>query len=281
MRLLFFTAAALCALAGPAAADPPSAQAAFVERLGLLQIDDRCRLLAAGPRATLELSAAQARGSLLRGGWTQARLSELERAVTGAARERACNDPRTQTAVTDARAAHDQFARANVMEFPGWQRAWVARRTTGINGWRLSQSIDARTSFGVRESGGVQTLSLVLSETNATGARLILRDRRRTNSEALDLTSRVAYGLEAGAPAMGAATRTFPSTRVQERRPGGTTQVVFAFPNDAFQAMLALDPRESVVIELLGARTTQRILVEVGDIAAARAFLTLRADEHR
>lgn len=278
MRLLFFTAAALCALAGLAAADPPSAQAAFVERLGLLQIDDRCRLLAPGPRAALEVSAAQARGSLLRGGWTQARLSELERAVNSAARERACADPRTQTAAADARAAHDQFARANVMEFPGWQRAWVARRTTGINGWRLSQSIDARTNFGVRESGGAQTFALVLSDTNATGARLILRDRRRTSAEALDLTSRIAYGLEAGAPAAGAATRTYPSTRAVERRPGGATQAVFSFPNEAFQAMLALDPRESVVIELLGARTTQRILVEVGDIAAARAFLTLRAD---
>ena len=55
-------------------------------------------------------------------------------------------------------------------------------------------------------------------------------------------------------------------------------QTVFTFPDAAFQAMLALDPREAVVIELTGARTTQRLLVEVGDITAARAFLTLRAD---
>jgi hypothetical protein len=45
--------------------------------------------------------------------------------------------------------------------------------------------------------------------------------------------------------------------------------------------MLALDPRESVVIELSRARTTERLYVEVGDVGAARAFLTLRADEDR
>ena len=278
MRLIFFAAAAVAVLASPAAADPPSAQTALVERLGLLQLDERCRLLTPGARSAVQAGAIQARGALLRAGWTSARLGELETAVTAAARQRACADPRTQAAVADARTAFDQWARTNVMEFPGWSRAWVARRVTGINGWRLSQTIDARTSFGIRESSGAQALSLVLSETNATGARLILRDRRRTNAEALDLTSRIAYGLEAGAPAASAITRTYPSTRRIERRPGGITQTVFSFPDAAFDAMLALDPRESVVIELLGARTTQRILVEVGDIAAARAFLTLRAD---
>jgi len=279
MRLFFFTAAAALALAAPAAADPPGAQVVLVERLGLMQIDDRCRLLAPGPRAALEAGAAQARGALLRAGWTHARLGELEAAVEGAARGRACADPRTQSAVTDARAAYDQWARTSVMEFPGWSRGWIARRTTGPNGWRLSQTIDSNASFGVRDLNGAQTLALVMSQTSATGARLILRDRRRASADALDLTRRVAYGLEAGAPAPGAATRTFPSTLRTERRPGGSTmQTVFTFPNAAFDAMLALDPRESIVIEVLGARTTQRLLVEVGDIAAARAFLTLRTE---
>ncbi|HRP10640.1 MAG TPA: hypothetical protein PLK37_06375 [Terricaulis sp.] len=279
MRLLFFTAAAAFALTAPAAADPPGAQAVLVERLGLMQLDDRCRLLEPGPRAALEAGAAQARGALLRAGWTHARLGELEAAVDGAARSRACADPRTQSAVADAREAYDQWARTSVMEFPGWSRAWVARRTTGPNGWRLSQTIDSNASFGVRDINGAQALSLVLNQTSATGARLILRDPRRGHAQALDLTRRVAYGLEAGAPATGSRTRTFPSTLRTERRPGArTTQTVFTFPNAAFEAMLALDPRETVVIEVLGARTTQRLLVEVGDIAPARAFLTLRAE---
>lgn len=275
MRLFFFAAALV--LASPAAADPPDAQAALVERVGLLQIDQRCRLLAPGARSALEAGAAQARGALLRGGWTNTRVSQLESAVVNAARERACADPRTQAAVAEARAAYDQWARTSVMEFPGWSRAWVARRTTGINGWRLSQSIDANTTFGVRERNNAQTLSLALARTNAASARLILRDRRRANAAPLDLPTRVAYGLEAGAPAAGAATLTFPGARAVERRTGAAAQTLFTFPDAAFQAMLALDPRESVVIELIGARATQRLYVEVGDVFAARAFLTLRA----
>lgn len=278
MRLVFFTVIAALALAGPAAADPPGAQAALVERLGLLQLDQRCGLLSPGARAAVEAGAEQARGALLRAGWGYAQLRELEAAVDSAARNRACNDPRTQAAVADAREAYASWARTNVMEFPGWSRSWTARRVTGPNGWRLSQTIDSSASFGVRETDGGQHLSLALAPTSATGARLILRDSRRSNASALDLTRRVAYGLEAGAPAIGAATRTYASATRTERRPGGVMQTVFTFPDAAFQAMLALDPRETVVIEILGARTTQRLLVEVGDIAAARAFLTLRAD---
>lgn len=276
MRILFFATA--LALASPAAAEAPSAQAVLVERLGLIKLDDRCGLLAQGPRAALEAGASQARGALLRAGWSEARLAELDAAITGAARNRACNDPRTQTAAAEAREAYAQWAHTPVMEFEGWRRSWTARRTTGPNRWRLSQTIDSNASFGVREHNSGQALSLVLNQTSASGARLILRDPRRTRPGALDLTARVAYGLEAGAPAPGAATRTFSSARSTEQRQGGAAQTVFTFPGEAFQAMLALDPRESVVIELLGARTTQRLLVEVGDIAAARAFLTLRAD---
>ncbi|MCR6646536.1 MAG: hypothetical protein NVV62_19475 [Terricaulis sp.] len=276
MRLIFFATA--LAFASSAAAEAQSPQAVLVERLGLIKLGDRCRLLSPGPRAALEAGAAQARGALLRAGWNDARLSELDAAVDGAAQNRACTDPRTQAAAADAREAYEQWAHTPVMEFGGWRRNWTARRATGPNRWRLSQTIDANTSFGVRELSGGQALSLVLNQTSATGARLILRDPRRARAGALDLTARVAYGLEAGAPAPGAATRTFPSARSTEQRPGGAAQTVFTFTDEAFQTMLALDPRESVVIELRGARTSERLLVEVGDLAAARAFLMLRAD---
>jgi hypothetical protein len=277
MRFFFLLAATLT-LAGPAAADAPDAQSALVERLGLLHIDARCALLTPGARGALEAGAAQARGALLRSGWTPARVTQLEGAVTRAAGERTCTDARTQAAVAEAREAYAHWARTSVMEFPGWSRGWTARRTTGINGWRLSQAINTQATFGVREIAGAQNLSLVVTETSATSARVIVRDTRRANAAALDLPTRIAYGLEAGAPAAGAATRTFPGVRREERRTRLGTQIVFTFPDAAFQAMLALDPRESVVIELIGARTTERVFVEVGDIAAARTFLTLRVD---
>jgi hypothetical protein len=277
-----FVAALLCLVGAPAAADPPNAQAAFVERTGLLHIDTRCHVLSAGPRTALEAGAAQARGALLRAGWTMARLSELEAAVLQAARERACTDPRVATSVAEARASFEYWAETGSMEFPGWQRAWVARRTTGPNGFRLSQRIDAptRATFGVREREGGQRLSLVTDQGAPTAARLILRDAARSRAGALDLSTRVAYGLQAGAPGVGAVTRSFAGVRATERRTGsGGQQVVFAFPDEAFRALLALDPRESATLELSSGAVTQRLYIEVGDIAAARTFLALRPEQ--
>jgi hypothetical protein len=278
MRSLF-VAALICLAAGPAAADPPSAQAALVERLGLLHIDTRCRVLTPPVRTAVEAGAAQARGALLRAGWTMARMGELESAVTQAARDRACTDPRVATSAAEARASFEHWAQTGSMDFPGWQRGWTARRTTGPNGFRLSQSIDARITFGVREREGGQRLSLVMDQTNASSARLIVRDAARSRAGALDLPTRIAFGLAAGAPAVSTPTRSFPAARTSERRVGGGNQIVFAFPDDAFRALLALDPRESATLELTGGSVTQRLYIEVGDIAAARTFLALRPEQ--
>jgi hypothetical protein len=49
-----------------------------------------------------------------------------------------------------------------------------------------------------------------------------------------------------------------------------TQAIVFNFPQHTANALLALDPREALIIEL-GAT---RLLIEVGDFAAAHAFLS-------
>ena len=69
---------------------------------------------------------------------------------------------------------------------------------------------------------------------------------------------------------------TIPSTRSVERISGGRSQAVFTFPDTAFATLLQLDPRESVELRVQSGRGVQSLYVEVGDIAAARAFLTIR-----
>lgn len=66
-----------------------------------------------------------------------------------------------------------------------------------------------------------------------------------------------------------------PSSRTVERA-DGQQFVVFTFPDTAFRDVVTLDPRETIEIRLQQGRSSQRLLVEVGDIAAARAFLTIR-----
>lgn len=284
MRLVFAALAAALSLSTTAAAtEPPSAQAAFVERRGLLEADAQCRIFTPQVRAALLVSALQARGALLRGGWSLAQLDELENATVAAARARACGDPRTNSAAATARAAYNTTFRSNSMEFPGWARTWSARRVAASDGWRLRQDISEpiSASFGVRQRNGVEQFVLVLPASSEGAAprtaSLQLRNPSRSDASSLDLAGRMARGLEAGLPGPGAA-MTLSATRRIEHPNLFATQAVFVFSDEAFRLLCALDPRETVEIDLSGGRMRQRLLVEVGDVAAARGFLATRAD---
>jgi hypothetical protein len=272
--------AALLAAAPAAASEGADARTAFVERRGLLEADAQCSLFTPTIRSALSVGVAQARGSLLRAGWSSARLRELEAAAIDAARRRACNDARTATAASDARRAFSSWINVASMEFPGWDRIWRASRVIDDSGWRLSQFIDGpvAATFGVRQRGDVQRLTLTLplarGQEAPANAQLILRDASRAAVREVTLPARMSQGLEAGLPSP-AATANIPSVRTIERS-NGQQFAVFTFPDTAFRDVVTLDPRETVEIRLESGRTTQRLLVEVGDVAAARAFLTIR-----
>lgn len=281
MRLIFLAAALGLLTSAMASADAPNARAAYAERRGMIEADTQCRLFTPSIRSALQVSAAQARGALLRSGWTNAQMRELENAAVNAARGRACNDQRTIAAAADARHAFISWANAGTMEFPGWERTWIARRAVTTDpAWRLSQAIDAPVAaiFGVRQRGDAQHLTLVIpvarGQTAPTSATLVMRDASRVRVQEISLTQRMSYGIEAGMPAPNAA-RNAPSTRTIERLDGGRSQAVFAFPDDAFRALMTLDPRESVELRVSTSRGVQSLYVEVGDVGAARAFLTI------
>ena len=278
MRFLIL-ALALCT-AGVASATEQNARTQFVERRGLLEADAQCRLFTPDIRSALGVGLAQARGALLRSGWTSARLRELETAAVNAARSRACNDSRTASAAADARRAFTSWINVGIMEFPGWDRSWRARRVVDDNGWRLSQTIDAPVlaQFGVRQRGELQRLTLAIPLTRGdngpTTAQLILRDPARGSVREVALPQRISEGIEAGLPAPMMST-SVPSSRTVERVEGQQL-AIFTFPDTAFRQLVMLDPRESVEIRLQNGRASQRLFVEVGDIAAARAFLALQ-----
>lgn len=280
MRSLFLALALVSGTVSVASATEPNARTAFVERRGLLEADAQCRIFEPSIRAALSVGLAQARGALLRSGWTSASLRELETAAVNAARNRSCNDQRTAAAAESARRAFASWANTGTMDFPGWDRAWRARRAVDDSGWRLSQLIEAPivANFGVRQRGELQRLTLAIplmrNESGPTSAQLILRDTARASVREVALTQRISQGLEAGLPAPGTST-TIPSSRTLERT-DGQQFVVFTFPDTAFRDLVTLDPRETVEIRLQSGRSSQRLFVEVGDIAAARAFLTLQ-----
>ncbi len=280
MRVPFLSLVLLALAPVAAAEDGRDPRAAFVERRGLLEADVACRLFTPSVRDALLVGSTQARGALLRAGWSSSQVQELERAAISAARARACTDERTISDADAARRGFAAWANAGTMEFPGWDRAWTARRTNRADGWRISQSIDAplAATFGVRDRNAAQHLSLTIPLTRTmqpASATLVLRDPASARATEVSLNQRIALGLAAGAPSAMQA-KTYAGTRAVERPWGGQAQTVFVFPDAAFRDLLQLDPRESVEIRVQNGRTNHRLLIEVGDIAAARAFLVIR-----
>lgn len=279
MRLIFLALVLMTAPAA-AAAEAANARTAFVERRGLLEADAQCSLFTPSIRSALSVGVAQARGALLRAGWTSAHLRELETAAINAARGRACNDRRTAEAAADARRAFSSWINVGTMEFPGWERSWRARRVVDDTGWRLSQfiAVPFAATFGVRQRGDIQRLTLAIplepGQQAPARAELVLRDASRASVREVSLPARMSQGLAAGLPTPAAST-SIPSVRTIERS-GDQQLAVFTFPDTAFRDVVTLDPRESIEIRLESGRATQRLLVEVGDVAAARAFLTIR-----
>jgi len=255
-----------------AAADPPDARAQYAERRGLLEADAACGLFDPTVRGALQIGAAQARGALLRGGWSDARVGELERAAVAAARARQCNDARTLEAAGRARDSFRAWTRTPSLTLPGDEREWRVQRRPDPAGWLLVQDIAAprRAAFGVRPGAVALVVPLPLGARAPARASLIVRDVTQTRAPNLSVPGRNARGLERGAPSLNAARRIHAQGRRIETT-AGLRSVVFIFPPEVLTLLAGLDVRESAIVDLDG----QRLLIEIGDFAAARAFLAL------
>lgn len=251
-----------------------NAQVAYAERRALLEADRTCRLFTASMRSALEAGAGQAAGALLRSGWTMTRLGQLDAAAVSAAQTRPCSDARTVQAAQRARAGFGAYAQTHAMSFPGGSRTWAARRTPDpAGGWMLSQALPGAARFGVRERNGAQELALIVPNgVRAPGAvQLLLRDPVRAATSQMDIPGRLARGLAAGVPAPQNARAFQPRQRLAEN--GATA---FLFAPDALVLMTRLDPREAGAFVFADGRPD--LLIEIGDVAAARSFLAARAN---
>ncbi|MDX2235164.1 MAG: hypothetical protein NW200_11770, partial [Hyphomonadaceae bacterium] len=189
---------------------------------------------------------------------------------------RPCADPVLTRAADGARAGFAGWARLASMRFAGGERAWLARRTQDADRFYLRQDLPGQAIFGIRETGAGAALSLRMplspGAAAPAGARLYFRDRARAPRSAADLPGRTATGLHTLAASRASATVVF----AQDRRIETVERARFAaltFPDAALDALAALDPREAVEIEIDAPGGARRLYLEVGDLAAARAFL--------
>jgi hypothetical protein len=274
--VLLLTGLVLAAAPALAAETADVSAGLFAERTALLAIDDKCALLARPVRAALTATTIQARRGALREGWSDARLDGVSQRAGEAGRDRACDDPIVLAAAKRAEAGYEGWARTQAIDLPGAARTWRVRRTPDPAGWILVQDVGA-ARFGLRRVGDRDELVLVapLTASAPGSAQLYMRDRARTARPFLNVPGLApSRGLAAAAVPHGMAASWIASARRVERDKNGASRLVFVFPISLLNEMGALDPRESAEIDLMQDRAlAQRLYIEIGDLAVARAFL--------
>lgn len=256
----------------------------FFERTATLAVNDRCGLFTPQVAAALAAATEQARGAALRAGVDARILAAMAQEARTRSFAVDCKSPQVTAAAGRVQSAFAGYARVTRMTYPGDVAGWRADRDVGRTPrWNLAQDASFggdRMTFGLAGSEGGSALLAVADfadgETPYT-ARLVLRDGGRTSGPYLPLAGKAAP-LSRKLPPR-SATRAFmaeaKSNVGPDLAPGRVRNAVaFRFPTAAAQALADLDPREAVAVEFLfPGDQTRTAYLEVGDFAAARAFL--------
>jgi hypothetical protein len=274
--VLLALAGGLLATAARARSPGPSAASGLLyERALMSTAGERCGLFAPGVARALDAARTQARGAALRAGDTAAALDAVEARAEARAASVDCRAPGLITAADRVRTAFADYAQLSVMRFPGPRSAWRAERPDARlagDRWRLVQALPG--AGGWLLFGSVNGRPALLDARRgvgpAAGARLRLRD-----------PARLAGPFLAGAPPAAVSRVFFASGRSVAARAllpaGADAGMLYTFPPNVLDALSALDPRETAQVELVypaaGRERLATAQVEIGDLAAARAFL--------
>ena len=289
----------LTALPVLAQAAGPAPTTALYERTLMGRAGARCRLFTPDILFALGASATQARGAAVRAGVPYGDISGAESRARAVADTVGCDNRDLVAAADKLRSVFTTYAGMRSMSFPGQFADWRAERPHAaipgkpqrIMQWNLLQFApvgEKPTMMGlVTAQGGAPNpagLTLVSPKPQAmtaTTARLILRDSAKTDQPYID-TRRP--GLAGRTPPIlldqvFLAQEKYAAPR--ELLPPAVRQgEAFVFPEAAAVAMAQLDPREAVrldvVYETRTGERTETAIFEVGDFAAARAFLAIR-----
>ncbi len=272
MRLALAAASGLLLASAPLAARAASLQTLYYERTLMREADVKCSLFDAKLGQALEASTLQVHGAALRAGITPMALEAAADRARERARREPCASPGLHIAAQRVRAAFMSWSRQGSLSLPGGKGAWSAQRWPSRVGpyWTLStpaQLAGRPATLGLRRenSKAPDRLTVWLQAPEggqAYALRLVLRDPARAPDPYL-----------ASGPPPGAARAFLASERVAAPQGG----VLYRLPDAAASALAALDPRETVRLELAlpaaGGERTLATQVEVGDFAAGRAFL--------
>lgn len=256
----------------------------YYDRAFVTAAHEKCRLFAAPVAGALSAATLQAHGAALRAGASEADLAATTRRARARAAQVSCANPELAVVRDRVTDAFQGWARTPRMSFPGARAEWTANRLRAAEPrWRLMQAGMTGASpvtFGlVAEPDGAQTLSAVVSfvgRPRPYAARIVARDPGLAARPWLTAQGHGVLPPEAQRRVLWStgASEAEASILAAEKRQGEA----WRFPASAGEMLEDLDPREPFLVQFLfrdGSIATARF--EVGDFAAARAFVALGA----
>lgn len=282
MPIRALSLAILMAAAAPAAlADPAAAvRRTWLERVAISAADQSCNLFSDGERLALLSGLYQAEGELLRANQSPAEMRRLASDVTAHAKSLGCVHPEVVSAAGTVRNGYRAFAKTTYIEYPAAHAIWGASRSVHDR-WAVSQT-DKATSivFGLRRAPGKPEDVRVAIGMPAEGlvpsaVHLFVRDPAKMPEPWFGAFSRPGDKLT---PPPRAISHIEWAGKVASAKDAvGEMIWVFSFNPSVINLLEQLDPREAVQVELIppsraSSQDVRRIVFEVGDLRAARAF---------
>jgi len=282
-------------MAATAFADTKALERTYLERAAISAADERCRLFSDGERYALKSGLYQSRNELLRNNYKAAEIEDVASDAREHVKRLGCDSPAIRDTVATIRDSYRMFAKTNYLEYNSAHGHWGASRVV-FDQWAVMEA-DAvtRVAIGLRRGGPDSTARLALPR-----------------SQGSDLDLRFAVALPAGAwsvppasvqlrmrdpqklsqPWLGAlrgatnALSTPPRSVSRTEWAGGVDRqdditrqpfLIYYFPAAVVARIDALDPRESIEVEVTPSprapdQKVKSYLFEVGDFSAALAF---------
>ena len=281
------------------------AEQAFLERTSLKAADDKCAYFTELERSALTAGQLQSRGELLRSGvFTREAIDEAAAEVQRYANSQPCGQSDFIAARAHLKNAFEAFVGTMVMDYPGLIAEWNASRSRWDT-WRIVQNGSTQSylfQFGLlapllpdpdefdatfsrpldaplRSDPYDLSLELILTGDKAPPslARILIRDPVKAPEPWLGSL----FSDEIKPPPIGLTRAYWASARelITDEK-SGERKLRFKFSPEATAAIERLDPREQFEIAVLpnarsGESQPEILTIEVGDFAAAHAFVTL------
>lgn len=277
----------LAAAVPAAVADPAAVRQTWLERVAISAADRECNLFSDGERLALLSGLYQAEGELLRANQTPAELRRLAGEVSTHATSLGCVHPEVVSVAETVRNGYRAFVKTTYIEYPSTHAIWGASRSPHDR-WAVSQTDKASSIvFGLRRAPNdpdVQRLAIGMPAKGVvpSSVQLIMRDPAKMPEPWFGAFSRP--GAKLTPPPRAISHVEWAGKVASAKDAVGDPIWVFTFNASAIPLIEQLDPREAIQIDLIppsrvADQGVKRIVLEVGDIRAARAFAAIPASQ--